>query len=82
MFYCTIMRTDGTTRKLGSSNWNELRKAVAAALKRHRDARWGALRDDEGMYVGRFRRSFTAYPKEKPAEYMPEKDMFTRPIEP
>jgi len=82
MFYCTIYRPGGKTRQLGNSHWDALRKAVAEALKKNKDAKWGALRDDDGMYVGRFRRSFTAYPKERPAEYMPDQDLFTKPKEP
>jgi hypothetical protein len=82
MFYCMIYRPVGNVRKLGNSDWNGLRKAVAEVLRKHRDAKWGALHDDEGMYVGRARRSMASYPKEKPTEYMPDKDLFTRPREP
>jgi hypothetical protein len=79
MFHCSIYLGGGKTRRLSSNQWDHLREQVALALKKYPGCKWGALRDDEGLYVGRFRRSMHTYPKNQPSKYLPDQDLFTRP---
>lgn len=75
MFYCSVHLGMGKTRLLSSNQWDVLRREVAAILKKKPAAKWGALRDDDGFYVGRFRRDIRTYPKARPDKYLPEDDM-------
>jgi hypothetical protein len=79
MFYCSIYLGAGKIRILTSNQWDKLRQDVAAILKKQPDLKWGALRDDDGMYIRRFRKGMSGFPKTQPTEYLPMKDLFKRP---
>jgi hypothetical protein len=45
----------------------------------HPELKWDALRDNDGMYVGRFRKGISGVPKKQPTKYLPLEDLFKRP---
>ena len=65
MFQVTIYRR-GRKKTYASTDWHDLRIAVAAVLKDRPEAKWGELRDDNTVFVKRYRKRLTNYPLQKP----------------